>query len=391
MKTLRYTLLCAILCVAFSIQQVAAQGCVAIRGGMGCTGAAVSGTNLISLNTGEWQVGLNYRYFRSFRHFRGDVEEANRVLEHTEVVNLVHNASLNVGYGLTNRFSLGLNLPVSHFDRSSLYEHYGNSESSNPDRSRFHTQSFGIGDLRVTGTSWLWDPAEHFHANMSVGLGIKAPTGDANVQGDFHKLDAEGQDYILTKPVDQSIQLGDGGWGFSVESQGFTTISSRLALYYSGFYLFTPKNTNATLTRGTLVNADPLTAYHSVADQYAVRGGVSFALLPKQGILFNLGGNWEGVPSKDVFGKSEGFRRPGYVVSVDPGLFYAGSHTTLSLRVPFALYRNRILSQSDIATGRHGDAAFADFLVEIGASYRFGGKHMAMPMPGAIHDVNQNH
>ncbi|MCB0656094.1 MAG: transporter [Saprospiraceae bacterium] len=390
MKKITYTLAGILLMLTLSQVKVTAQGCVAIRGGMGCTGTAVSGTNLISLSSHEWQVGLNYRYFRSFRHFRGDVEEANRVLEHTEVVNLVNNASFNVSYGLTNRFSLGLNLPVSHFDRSSLYEHYGNSESSNPSRSRFHTQSSGIGDLRLTGTTWLWDPADHYHANMSVGVGIKAPTGNANVQDDFHKLDAEGQDYIVSKAVDQSIQLGDGGWGFNLEAQGFTTVSSKLALYFSGFYLFNPKNYNETLTRGTLVNADPLTAYHSVADQYAFRAGVSFALLPKQGILFNLGANLEGIPAKDVLGKDEGFRRPGYVVSVDPGLFYAGAHSTLELRVPIALYRNRILSVSDIASGRHGDAAFADFLVELGASYRFGGTHLNMGPAGSIHDVNMN-
>ena len=41
------------------------------------------------------------------------------------------------------------------------------------------------------------------------------------MQDNFHKLDKEGNDYTLTKAVDQSIQLGDGGWGMSLEVQGY--------------------------------------------------------------------------------------------------------------------------------------------------------------------------
>lgn len=80
-------------------------------------------------------------------------------------------------------------------------------------------------------------------------------------------------------------------------------------------------------------------------------------------------------------GSSAGYRRPGYVVSVEPGLGYFNQPWSFFLRVPVALYRNCVQSFEDkertAETGvyRHGDAAFADYLINLGVSYRFGGNH----------------
>lgn len=355
--------------------QSLAQGCVAIRGGMGCSGTAVGGNSLISLHKGQWQAGVGYRYFESFRHFRGSHEEAERVENNTQVINRSHTADLSLSVGLNNRFSLGLNLPVNFYDRSSLYEHYGNSFESNPQQLRFNTGATGIGDLRLSGTYWLFDPATSLRGNLSLGLGVKAPTGNANVIGEFHKLDANGQDYLQQRPVDQSIQLGDGGWGVNLEAQAFHSIATRMAAYFNAFYLSNPRNVNETLTRGTLENVDPLIAYHSVADQYAVRLGLSYVLLPHSNLVLSLGGRIEGVPARDLLGKDEGFRRPGYAISAEPGIFLTRGNATFALNVPVALYRNRVKSVYDLANDRHGDAAFADYLVSANVAYRFGGKH----------------
>jgi hypothetical protein len=45
--------------------------------------------------------------------------------------------------------------------------------------------------------------------------------------------------------------------------------------------------------------------------------------------------------------------------------------TTLAINVPVALLRDRIRSVSDIRTGRHGDAAFADYAVYVTVLQRF--------------------
>ena len=54
-----------------SLQNLTAQGCVAIRGFGGCGVASGSG---LALASGQWQLGTNYRYFKSFRHFKSDEE-----------------------------------------------------------------------------------------------------------------------------------------------------------------------------------------------------------------------------------------------------------------------------------------------------------------------------
>ncbi|MBR9999534.1 MAG: hypothetical protein KFF73_11210, partial [Cyclobacteriaceae bacterium] len=90
-----------------------------------------------------------------------------------------------------------------------------------------------------------------------------------------------------------------------------------------------------------------------------------------------LGGRMEGIPSSDLAGGSDGFRRPGYVISIEPGLSYSLGNFVAFVSVPIALERNRTQSYQDKklteATGdyRHGDAAFADYLVNASVSWRF--------------------
>ena len=378
-KHVLLTLVSSAFLLIFS-QTTFAQGCVAIRQ-MGC-GGSTAGSSL--LNKGQWQASANYRYFRSYKHFRGAHEEKERVELGTEVINKTHALDLGLSYSLSNRFSVAATLPVISNDRSSLYEHYGNSTTANPEQKRFHTGSFGIGDLRLSGTYWLLNPEKHVKSNVAVGLGVKLPTGNENVNDVFHKRKAsDGLDSSFTRPVDQSIQLGDGGVGVSLEVQAFTSLSNRALLYFSGFYMSNPRNTNNTLTRGgTVATGEPLTAYHSVADQLAGRLGVNYVLWPAKGLAVNAGGRLEGIPAKDLIGDSEGFRRPGYVVSAEPGLSFQRRNTFITLNVPVSLYRNRVKSFYDLAdpTGqRHGDAAFADYSINIGLTWRFGGHHMEMP------------
>ncbi len=79
----------------------------------------------------------------------------------------------------------------------------------------------------------------------------------------------------------------------------------------------------------------------------------------------------EGVPVRDVFGGSDGFRRPGYGISVDPGILYAHGLYTFSANVPWAVERNRKRSVADYQNHTHGDAAFADYALIFSLSRRF--------------------
>jgi hypothetical protein len=105
--------------------------------------------------------------------------------------------------------------------------------------------------------------------------------------------------------------------------------------------------------------------------------GLDYVVWPRYGLLFNLGARVDGVPVEDLVGGSDGFRRPGYSVSIEPGLSAMLESWSLSLYTPVALYRNRQRSVADEqwteATGidRHGDAAFADFSIPFSLAKRF--------------------
>lgn len=353
-----------VLCMALLQSITYGQGCVAIRS-QSCAGNFVTGSNQTGvMYRGDIVTSLGYRHFKSFRHFRGREEEENRVQEGTEVINHFDGFDLGVSYGLTDRLAVTLILPFAVNDRSSMYEHYGNSEEANPGRDRFHTQSAGPGDIRLSGSYWLFDHTSN--GNLALGVTIKFPTGKADVQDEFHKLDDNGQDYVITQAVDQSIQLGDDAFGFGLEFQGFQSLFGNFSLYYNASYLVTPRNVNNTLRRA---NADPENpfSYYSCPDQYAARLG--FLYSPFRNLTVGFGGRIEGIPSSDLFGESEGFRRPGYAISVEPGISLLLNRFAVSLNVPVAIERNRVKSTSDIINNSHGDAAFADYVINATVTY----------------------
>jgi hypothetical protein len=109
----------------------------------------------------------------------------------------------------------------------------------------------------------------------------------------------------------------------------------------------------------------------SVADQYLVRAGMSRPVPKTRRFAYTAGWRIEGVPVRDLIGKSNGFRRPGYAMSVEPGLEYFRRRDTFSVTVPIAVRRNRKRSVSDILVGGAGDAAFADYFITFGYSHRF--------------------
>ncbi|MGN8034782.1 hypothetical protein ACTJJ0_06840 [Chitinophaga sp. 22321] len=347
-------------------QSVKAQGCVAIRS----TGTVCMKPQA-EMEKG-WQMNMSYRYFRSFRHFVGTEEQKERLEKHTEVINWQHTLDLSLVRTLNNRWSLAVNVPVLANTRSSLYEHGGNNSKS-PD-ARQKTHSFGIGDIRFAVYRWLLNPARSTKGNIQAGLGLKLPTGDYRFQDYFVKNDST----KILGPVDQSIQLGDGGTGFTTELNGYYNFSKRFSVYGSFYYLFNPREQNGVSTaRGGTVSASAIqygTAVMSVPDQYMVRLGANYSM---EHLTVSAGLRRECVPAKDLIGGSSGFRRPGYVVSVEPGLSYRFEHLALFATVPVALKRDRTQSYADKlqtqATGvyRQGDAAFADYSVNIGMSFHF--------------------
>ncbi|HEX5026985.1 MAG TPA: hypothetical protein VFV68_17005 [Agriterribacter sp.] len=366
MKRITFLFVVTILLSFSTLVKVQGQGCVAVRstGGICMLGGAHDSTQT------HWQLYSNNRYFRSFRHFVGKEEQDNRVKEHTEVVNYSYSMDLTLIRELNNGWSIGFNLPINANTRSSMYEHGGNNGG---DDARHSTHSFGIGDMRFTVYKWLFNPMS-FKGNIQVGLGVKLPTGDYHFQDYFIKNDS-------TKwfgPVDQSIQLGDGGTGFTTELNGFYNFSHNVGVYGNVYYLFNPREQNGVSTsRGGPTSANSLlygSDVMSVPDQFLMRGG--FSLNVNQFTL-SAGVRYDCVPAHDAIGGSNGFRRPGYIVAAEPGLVYHLKKGMLYAFVPVAITRNRTQSVPDeirssiTGTYYQGDAAFADYVINVGLAVKF--------------------
>lgn len=339
-----------------------AQGCVA--GGF-CPLSPISPTAPGELTNslvtaGHWQGTVAYRWFRSDRHFVGDVEQPQRQANGTEVINDVHSLDLSLTYGITKRWSATVTLPFIEADRSSLYEH---------DRTNRHSMhSGGLGDIRLVTDVWLLDPPTHMNGNIALGVGFKAPTGDDHASDIAYRATGP-----VVRPVDASTQPGDGGWGIILELQAYQKIYGNLFGYLQGSYMITPEEQNDT-RRTTLNETSPIDVrtFNSIPDQYYGRGGFSYVILPSRGVTLSCGARIEGVPVYDAVGGSMGFRRPGYTISVEPGISWTGKKNSLSVNAPVAVYRNRERSAPEIALGRPGgDAAFADFSIIVAFTHRF--------------------
>lgn len=348
-----------ILLVTFLFTQLKSngQGCVAIKGTAGVCSRPSDYTG--------WELNLNNRYFRSYKHFVGTIEQKQRVEQGSNVINHSEELDITATKTLNSRWSIALVLPIMDFSRSSLYEHDGVNRNT--------THSFGIGDARFAAYRWMFDPKKAHKGNLQIGAGIKLPTGNSNYLDYFHKK----PDSLVLGPVDQSIQPGDGGTGITLELNGFFNFSHVVGVYGNFFYLSNPRDVNGTSTaRGGTASATAKkynTDVMSVPDLYMVRGGAAVMV---NEFTFSGGIRMEALPSKDLIGKSLGFRRPGYIISAEPAITWVTKKASFNLAVPIALIRNRVQSNADkrqsADTGKHvqGDAAFADYLISVGATFR---------------------
>ncbi|MBC7949945.1 MAG: hypothetical protein H7Y42_18820 [Chitinophagaceae bacterium] len=354
---LRITSILLILALAGVSQPSFGQGCVAIKGTAGICSRPSDAKG--------WEMNLNNRYFKSYKHFVGTEEQHHRIKEKSNVINYAYELDVTATRTFNSRWSASVTLPIMAFGRTSLYEHDG--------QTRHATHSFGIGDVRFSAYRWMFDPKTAHKGNVQLGIGIKLPTGAYNYTDYFYKK----ADSSVLGAVDQSIQPGDGGTGLTFELNSFYNFTHKLGVYGSFFYLVNPREVNGTsTTRGGVASATAKkynTDVMSVPDLFMTRVGVSYMV---NKLTFSGGVRVEGLPSSDLIGGSRGFRRPGYIISAEPSVTLVTKQASFNLSVPFALKRNRTQSDSDkrrtADTGVHaqGDAAFADYLVSAGVTFR---------------------
>ncbi len=315
------------------------------------TSPSLGGQRETFFGAGEWQVGVAYRRLYADQWFVGtEVDESAAPFGRPLYLD-INTLDLSLVYGVTNRASLTLTLPFSYGTHSRFYA----------DQQRHRVEAFGLGDLSLVGNYWLLEPSTHVGGNLSLGLGIKAPTGNNEYEDEFFNADGT----VTRRVVDHAIQLGDGGWGFLVQLQAYHRLLPRLNGYVFGSYLLSPREKTdvpAPLSGATL----------SVPDVYTARAGVAYAGWPLQDLSLNLGGRIDGIPLRDVIGGGDdGFRRPGYTLFLDPGLALRRGRSEFTFSLPIRLHQDFRQSLIDRERNFRGGGDLADYLLFAGYAWRF--------------------
>src|SRR5262245_50914676 len=343
---------------------------------------SLSGEGIEYLHPGQIQTTFSYRYLYADEGYIGTEKVADWYQDTIGARLTLHSFDLNLTYGLTNRFSLSLITPFIHAEGSTKFDNNGG---------RNENHSTGFGDLRLTANGWIWDPAHAHNGNISLSLGVKAPTGDDKVRGTYYRAGPPpGQTqpnwHKEHHPADIALQLGDGGWGVMTEVQAFRAFRENLYGYLTGFYLINPREKNHSGSQVPIYGTPGCQAWNcpgyrstSVPDQYQARAGLSYVVWPSQALAVSLGARIDGIPTHDLIGGSDGWRRPGYSVYVEPGGSVTRWKTTFSLFVPVGVAYNRqknVLDMQNPNLGAppaqgHGPGAFANYVIQFGVTRAF--------------------
>jgi len=308
------------------------------------------------LRAHEWQVAVDYRYLHADRFYVGSQQATPgaQFFGQPLIIN-VHSANLNVTYAASDRVSVRLTVPISYGSQSRFYA----------DTARHVARAGGIGDMGLVATAWLLDARRHKKGNLALGAGLKVPTGNYKF-ADAYFLANQGP---VQFPVDQAIELGDGGWGVILQGQAFREVAPRAFAYFTGSYLISPRN-QTDVVRAPIA---PGSAVHvSVPDVYTGRLGLSYGLVPERGLSVSLGGRVDGIPYHDLIGKSDGFRRPGYIVFLDPAVALERGANSFTVSTPIRVFAR--LASANLLKGPGGSIGSGDLagvLMFFGYARRF--------------------
>lgn len=265
---------------------------------------------------------VTYRRAVSDKHYQG--KRPYPELDPFGPINTQNLLNWDWNYGLTKRWSLGVSVPLV-FNSFEVYR----APQGSAERQWVGAEAKGLGDVTFRVSSWLLPSRESAKGNLGLSAGLKTPTG---------RTDAKSRIFGREIPADISIQPGDGAWAPVLSLYGFRQFEG-LTVHGTAMYMANPRNTTGVpgffQTLGNPNNRFP----NSSTDQFLYHFGASFRTgrgWPTPMIGYRI----SGVPVEDVFGASGGFRRPGTIGMIEPGVgFHIRSHT-LNLTVPLLAYVN---------------------------------------------------
>jgi hypothetical protein len=199
-------------------------------GGSNCS--LIVGSQDGVLAKGDFVMDLSYRYVLSENPQRGSsstnqaktpkVNFETRSLnleEHTEIRTINELIQFDVSYGLTDKLTLSLNMPLSN-DRYHEHAEAGTTTNNNG--------TTGLGDITLMAKYSLWQTTKHMFVG---GVGIKFATGD------YKLLDSGGS---INEPT---LQPGTGSYDAVVSGiYNYSAIPTKLNLFTSLSHRFTTEN-----------------------------------------------------------------------------------------------------------------------------------------------------
>ena len=298
----------------------------------------------------HWEIGAAFRMLDANQWFVGSqVRETAAPFGQPVLLN-IDSLDATMTYGVTDRLSVTMTVPFSRGTHSRFYA----------DGQRHRVEAGGLGDISAIANMWVRRPSAESSGNVALGLGVKTASGDNGVAGNFFLAGGA----VTRSPVDQAIQLGDGGVGVIFQLQAYRKLVGATSGYAYGWYLLTPREKTGV--------ASPLAGIPlSVPDVYSFRSGVSRAIWGRLPISANLGARIDGIPLRDLAGGSSGFRRPGYSLYLDPGVVVRVGRSTWSVNVPVRVHQDFQRSLADIERGALGGGDLAKYLLLVGYTVRF--------------------
>jgi hypothetical protein len=335
--------LLAIAALALPSTRASAQGCEPIRFtvpiSLGAEGQAYQPRH-------EWKATLAYRRLVSNQWFVGTKRSDELAPGGSAPVFAIHTGVFDLAYGVSDRMTVRVSVPFSK----------GSFTRTWPDGQQHTQRATGIGDISVQGEAWLLEPRTHESGNVSIGLGLKMPTGSHSQSSQFYMASG-----AVEFPADQTIQPGDGGFAILTQLQAFRQVTERTSLYAFGSYMISPKKeTDVAFTPA------PGALHWSVPDVYSVRTGVAFDVLPDHGISASLGARLDGIPVRDLIGGGDDstIKRTSRILFAEPGVAYTRGRDNFTISVPWRLKVNRLKSLAEQQPGGTLNAGgFAKYLV----------------------------
>jgi hypothetical protein len=342
------TVSAAIMALAPIVSSTRAQGCEPIRF---TTPVNLGGQGEAYQRGREWQLTLAYRRLVSNEWFVGTEKSSALAPGGEAPVFRIHTFVADVAYAFNDRYRLRVSAPVSVGSLTRVWA----------DGMKHQQTATGIGDVSVIGEAWMFEPRTHASGNVSVSIGVKAPTGSHTVGSQFYTATGS-----VEYPADQTIQPGDGGWALLLQSQAFKELTSRVNAYAFGSYMVSPKS------RSDVRQTPGSGAFWSVPDVYSAQVGAAFSVLPDQGLTMSLGARADGIPVHDLLGGGDDatIKRSALVMFADPGLSFTRGRGTLTASVPYRLHVNRQKSVLEQRTNGLNAGGFAKYLVFLSYTHR---------------------